>query len=329
MLRTALRAAATVLLPVFFAVAPGFLSPRPAQAEQADDPYAYDAAAPLDWRDSLETTTDGVEVRAFSFASPRGGRATGLVMVPARSGRVPGILLMHGAPGSARQAAPRALNLARKGAVVVALDAPWARTGGSPVTFTEADSLMQVQTVVDMRRAVDALLARADVDGDRLAFVGGSYGGAQGALLAGVEPRIRRFVLSAADGGMVAHFTTADGAPAGPAAELPAEAFARWRSSLERLEASAYAGRVPATTAAFFQHGRVDEIVPPAAARRIHDAFSGTKEVKWYDSGHRMPRVAQVDQMAWLHRTIGIDAPTEAEYRAAAEVDAAAARPAR
>jgi hypothetical protein len=67
----------------------------------------------------------------------------------------------------------------------------------------------------------------------------------------------------------------------------------------------------------------VDETVPPEDARDLHARFAGA-EVKWYDSGHRMPRVAQVDQMAWLHTAIGIDAPTEAEYRAAAEVDAAA-----
>lgn len=44
--------------------------------------FAYDPAAPLDLRDSLESVDGDVKVHAISFASPRGGRATGLLFVP-------------------------------------------------------------------------------------------------------------------------------------------------------------------------------------------------------------------------------------------------------
>lgn len=54
--------------------------------------FAYDRAAPLERRDSVETVENGVETRAFSFTSPRGGRATGLLFVPQRAGRKAGIV---------------------------------------------------------------------------------------------------------------------------------------------------------------------------------------------------------------------------------------------
>jgi hypothetical protein len=126
-------------------------APRDAIAAGA---FAYDRSAPLDLRDSLERVDGDVEVHAISFASPRGGRATGLLFVP-RGGaaRKPGIVQLHGAPGSARSIAAGSLRLARRGAVLISIDAPFARRGGGMVTFTEADSADHVQLIVDLQRA--------------------------------------------------------------------------------------------------------------------------------------------------------------------------------
>ena len=71
-----------------------------------------------------------VEVSAISFSSPDGGSATGLLFDPVeRSTLRPGIVLMHGAPGNARQMQPHRQYLAERGAVVIAIDAPFARRG--------------------------------------------------------------------------------------------------------------------------------------------------------------------------------------------------------
>jgi cephalosporin-C deacetylase-like acetyl esterase len=45
---------------------------------------------------------------------------------------------------------------------------------------------------------VDVLLARADVDPARLGALGISYGGASGALFAGVERRVAAYALAVA-----------------------------------------------------------------------------------------------------------------------------------
>src|SRR5262245_11825995 len=67
------------------------------------DLFAYDASAPLDLQMALESVNDGVEVSAITFRSPRGGPVTGLLFDPVtRSSLRPGIVLMHGMPGTAR-----------------------------------------------------------------------------------------------------------------------------------------------------------------------------------------------------------------------------------
>jgi cephalosporin-C deacetylase-like acetyl esterase len=65
------------------------------------------------------------------------------------------------------------------------------------MTKPDVDRDLYVQTVVDLRRGVDLLLSRPDVHPRRLAYVGHSFGATWGGALAGVEKRIRAFVLMA------------------------------------------------------------------------------------------------------------------------------------
>src|SRR6185436_15665295 len=44
--------------------------------------FAYNAGAPLDLEQAVESTNDGVEVSAISFGSPDGGSVTGLLFDP-------------------------------------------------------------------------------------------------------------------------------------------------------------------------------------------------------------------------------------------------------
>lgn len=52
-----------------------------------------------------------------------------------------------------------------------------------------------MQQVIDMRRDVDVLLARKDMDSKRLAYVGHSYNASEGGIVSGVDRRFRAFVL--------------------------------------------------------------------------------------------------------------------------------------
>jgi dienelactone hydrolase len=299
--RVALPAAAGLLLP-----ACGL-----AQAPASDDSlplsvFAYDRSAPLDLRDSVIGSEGAVSIHAISFASPRGGRVTGRLFVPQGSGPYAGVVLMHGMPGNAEAFTGRGVYIARHGAVVIAIDAPWARAEGPPLTFSPADSANQVQLIVDLQRAVDVLVARRDVDVRRLAYVGRSYGGAMGALFAGIERRLKTYVLAVADGGLVSHAT--QGASEDPPEGAPVEQWRRWLAAMKPIEPIRYVHRA-APASIFFQSAEHDRLVARDDALAVQAAASEPKTVRWYDSDHPLNAQAYVDQLDWLHRTVGTSAP--------------------
>jgi len=288
-----------------------------AQLRPADESslavFRYDRSAPLELRDSLLGVEDGVAIHEISFASPKGGRATGLLLVPAGPGPFAGIVVQHGAPGRVDSSLitvlrthvlANAMAVARAGAVAVALEAPWARRLEPPVTFTTQDSVDQVHLIVDLQRTVDLLLARSDVDPARLGYVGRSYGGAMGGLLAGVERRIRAYVLQVGDGGLVSHFTLGE-AGSGPPPGVDPSAWERWLRAMRPIEPIRFVGRArPATL--LLQSARQDQAVSPAAARALHEAASEPKTVTWYDTGHGLSPEATSEMLGWLGREIGL-----------------------
>jgi dienelactone hydrolase len=270
------------------------------------DLFAYDLDAPLNLQVAFESLNNGVEVSAIAFSSPRGGSVTGLLFDPVtRSSLRPGIVLLHGMPGTARGMAALGQLLAQHGAVVIAIDAPFARRAGQPVQFTTQDRAEQIQLIMDLQRAVDVLRAHVNVDDERIAYLGVSYGGAMGALFAGIERRIKAAVLVVADGGLVSHFT-------GPEdlnfmAGLSCETRVSWFRDMAPLEPIRFiAHALP--TALLLQNGRLDNLVPVADAQALHAAAPQPNTILWYEAGHGLNQQAAADRLDWLRQEIGLDA---------------------
>jgi hypothetical protein len=280
-------------------------APAPASALAT---FEYDRAAAYDPVIQRIGTAPGVEIYDLSFRSPRGtGRATGLLFLPEGAGPFAGIVLGHGMPGNAKQVTGDALLLARHGAVVVALDAPFARRGGSPVRFIVADSAEQVQYMTDMQRAVDLLVARPDVDASRLGYMGISYGGAMGALFVGIERRLKTGILVVADGGLVSHYTGPEdgGTPYGA---LTCAERRRWLESMIPIEPIKYVG-FASPMPLLLQSGQQDNLVPPRDAELLHAAVGDPKTIRWYNAGHGLTPQASYDRLLWLQQHLGMRAP--------------------
>ena len=272
--------------------------------------FAYDASAPLNLQQSLESTNKGVEVSAISFSSPDGGSVTGLLFDPVkRSGLRPGMVLMHGLPGTARVMAAQAQLLAEHGAVAIAIDAPFARRGGAPVRFGPEDRVEQIQLIKDLQRAVDVLRARANVDHGRIGYLGISYGGAMGALFVGIERRLKAAVLVVGDGGLVSHFTGPE--DYNQMAALSCATRANWFQAMAPIEPIRFIGQA-SPTALLLQSGRFDDLVPVADAQELHKAAPPSTTIRWYDAGHALNQQAVVDRLEWLQGQIGLDADMNA-----------------
>lgn len=275
--------------------------------------FDYDPKASLDVQIGSTQKREGFTVHELTYASPKGGRVPALLTVPDGGGPFAGVLLMHGAPGTFERMRPEAEALAKLGAVSLAINAPFSRGEqlGNPqgmISFDERDRDAQIQLIVDLRRGVDLLLSRPEVDKDRLAYVGRSYGGTQGGLLAGIEKRIKAFALVVGDGGLVSHFTGPDDAESGPLRSLPPERVKSWLALMEPIEPLRWVGRA-APAHLLFQNGRQDTMVPEADGRTYQEAGSEPKTVLWYDAGHQLDDQATRDRHLWLAERIGIRKP--------------------
>ncbi len=197
--------------------------------------FDYDAERPLDIQEVGSEPFDGYDIIDLTYASPMGGRVPAYLYMPHDEGPKAGMLLMHGMPGDRSNGAPLARQYVEAGAVVLAISAPWARSASPvPISFTPQDRANQIQLIQDLRRGVDLLLTFPWVDKERLGYVGISYGGAMGGLLAGVEHRIKAYVLGVGDGGLLAHMTSPGDVV--PPAGVSEEQWNRWVSDMDPIE---------------------------------------------------------------------------------------------
>ncbi|PYQ70415.1 MAG: hypothetical protein DMG04_24825, partial [Acidobacteria bacterium] len=166
--------------------------------------FDYDAKAPLGLTEVGVEHRAAADVHDITYASPRGGCVPAYLVVPKGRGPFAAVIWGHwyweNSPQRNRtEFLEEAAALAQAGVVSLLTDGPIARPGHvedkDPLSERQAADLQQ--QVIDMRRGVDVLLTRRDVDPNRLAFVGHSYNAAVGATLSGVDRRFRAFVLMA------------------------------------------------------------------------------------------------------------------------------------
>ena len=175
---------------------------RTADLQAATHWFDYDSKQPLDFHDKVIEQFDGGTLRDLTYASPKGGLVDAYLAVPTGKGPFAAVLFGHLGNGTRAEFIPEAKIYARAGAVSLIPDYPWERPEPwhkSPDHFNKPglDREIYIQAVVDLRRGIDLLLARSDVDLKRLAYVGHSYGSQWGSILSAVDKRMKTSVLMA------------------------------------------------------------------------------------------------------------------------------------
>lgn len=271
------------------------------------DLFAYDKRAPLDVKELDRQQLQGITTIDLTYASPTGSRVPTTLILPKGAGPFAGLVIQHGMPSDRKAMDWLGQSYAHMGAVVVMIDAPWARperqecegyTCRTVPRFTEEDRTDQIELMIDLQRAVDLLLSRPEVDPQRLAYIGVSYGGAMGGLFAGIEQRLKAYVLVVGDGGLVEHTSEPD------ESGYPDHWNKRWVEAMWPIEPLHYVSRA-APAALLFQNGLQDDLVPPRDALRYQQAGSQPKTVRWYDAGHGPTASSLSDQSLWLFKHIG------------------------
>jgi dienelactone hydrolase len=170
----------------------------------------------------------------------------------------------------------------------------------------DSDREAFIQAVVDLRRGIDLLAARPDVDSQRLAYVGHSFGAQWGAILSAVEPRLKAVVLM---GGVPdAESIYRDGPEPGVVEMRKNVPQERQEAFLKALRPTSPVLFVPhSKVPLLFQFARYEQYFDRAAMERYFAAAAEPKEVKWYHAGHDLnDPAALIDRANWLRTSVGL-----------------------
>jgi hypothetical protein len=151
-------------------------APQSSSRDALAKPFAYDASRPVDEKVEQLYERDGITTFEVMFPSPRGGTVTGYLVVPSGKGPFAGLVFGHWGPGNSTEFLPEANLYAEAGTVSVMIDYPWVRRAPWRVDLSpglgqpEKDRDGWIAAVVDLRRAIDLLAARGDVDRGRIGY---------------------------------------------------------------------------------------------------------------------------------------------------------------
>ncbi|MBB6097164.1 dienelactone hydrolase [Deinobacterium chartae] len=274
------------------------------------DLFAYDASRPPGSQVLSRQNPPGMTVHEITYSGAGDQPVTALLLVPPGPGPFAGMLFMHGAPGTRRDLLQYAEQVVARGVVALLPDAPFARNEPDearqvPLSFTLADREHQLRYIIDLRRGLDLLTNRTDVDPSRLGCMGFSYGATMGALLAGVEPRLKACALVVGGAGVVSYHTGEDGVPGSALRDLAPARRQAWVEAMQPLEPVHFVGQARAEL--LLQNGRADPLVKSSDAARLHSAAGARATVEWYETGHAFPREARASQLRWLSERLALD----------------------
>lgn len=273
--------------------------------------FDYDAKAPLELKTIGTQKRGEAIVYDITYASPKGGVVPAYLVVPAK-GKGPFAAVIWGhwywqnsEMRNRKQFLDEAVALASAGVVSLLTDGPVARPGHVPdyTPLNEKQTAEVVQQVIDMRRGVDLLFARKDVDQKRLAFVGHSYNASIGAFLSGIDRRFKAFVLMA--GPLSDEVDLRTGVYDEFRKQVGPEKFDAFMAKYAYLDQGKYvAHAAPATV--FLQFATQEQFLTPARAREYEKIVSEPKRFKLYDAPHALNAEARRDRIAFLTEQLNL-----------------------
>lgn len=263
----------------------------------------YAPPAPDDWRTPGKEVKDGVENSLWLARTPFGYQRVAELYRPEGRESVAGILYVHwyepeSPTSNRRQFEHEAQELARGGAACLLVETLWSDMDFFMKRTQADDPRNSVQESVNLRRALDFLLAQPGIDRERVAYVGHDFGGMYGVLMGSVDRRPMHYVIMAATPRFPDWYLYFP--------RLEGEARAAFMAQMAELDPIARVSHL-APAPILFQFGTGDRHVPRERAQEFFEAAGDPKELKWYEAGHGLDEQAAADRQKWLKERLRLD----------------------
>jgi len=266
--------------------------------------FDYDQEAPLNIKQIGIQRRATATVYDITYDSPKGGVVPAYLVVPKGRGPFAAVIWGHwcwqnSSMRNRREFLDEAVALAETGVVSLLTDHPMSRPGYVQIKdpLDERNATEFLQQVIDMRRGVDLLVARRDVDPKRIAFVGHSCNAAVGALLSGLDRRFEAFVLMAGTTSDEISQNTKDfqefRQKMGPE---KVDAFIAKYSYLDQGKFVSHA----APAVILLQYGSREKFLNADRAHQYAAIVSEPKQLKIYDAEHALNAEARRDRIHFL-----------------------------
>jgi pimeloyl-ACP methyl ester carboxylesterase len=282
-------------------------TPTPLAFDLLTRQFSYDSSKSLNMQTLTEpgierlrlTQLEGATVNEVTYDAP-GGEVSAYLVEPAGDGPFAGVVWVHKFPGSKVEFLQEAVDMAGTGIVSLLIEGryPWHITPGN----FAYDREQIVYQILDLRRGLDLLLDRGDIDSACLAYVGHDYGAMHGAVLAGVDKRIAAYVLM-----------------------TPTASYYNWRTYFgpltidelreyihlsPTLDPSTYVSHA-APAFIYFQFSSRDEYVSMERANELYASASEPKAMQMYDAPHELNDAARLGREAFLLEALSQNCPLQ------------------
>ncbi|HEX8552239.1 MAG TPA: alpha/beta fold hydrolase [Abditibacteriaceae bacterium] len=272
--------------------------------------YDYDTTQPLEIKWGKSNDNIAASTTKLTFRGARGGVVPAYYVAPqgaTTAQKLPAIVLLHGKDGRIEDVVPLALVLAARGyaSILPEVVGHGERRNGVPLFNPDAPTMRAgfIESVQDIRRAVDVLQSRPEIDGKRIGLLGISMGAIMGTLTSAVEERIQTAVLIVGGG---------DWATIGKQSN---ERFARDQRKigalteeqitlLNDIDPKNFAAHI-SPRPVLMLNGRRDSIIPAASATILFEAAREPKKQIWFETGHLIPPAdAALPTIEWLNEKL-------------------------
>jgi len=285
--------------------------------------FDYDSRAGLAMRETDVHKRGNIRLIELNYAGAGGDRVPAYLLIPPGGGPFPAIIwghwLMKSSPlANKDEFMEEAVALAHSGVVSLLIDAPqarndWVEAKGGLLESVKQQSEAAAHQVTDLRRGVDLLYGRPDVDRHRIAYVGHSWDAHVGAILAGVETRISAYVL------MASGYSDEEEAFASKDPERMAQIKEVGEDNVHNYFRE-YAWDDPVyflghtdRESIFLQFASGDPISKELAQKYLDRFSAKDKKMEFYNAPHALNAAARLDRDRWLQKHLGIKKIDEKE----------------